>query len=209
VQRLVHVRDVLWYAVNKTDLDRLVIVRDPDGVEPDDFFITTDRAATGAAVASRYADRWSIEVCFRDVKQALGGQDPQTWKRYGPRRTAALSLWLHAATWCWYLQAHPTGQTWIPRPWYRHKTMLQHLYTERRYFSVDPGPTDAVLVAQASGLDAVRVHSLAHLRDAVSSAIEARRAIYIDVPVHHLIDEVPPVSSWQAALAGDTARPSY
>ena len=87
--------------------------------------------------------------------------------------------------------------------------MLQHLYTERRYFSVDPGPTDAVLVAQASGLDAVRVHSLAHLRDAVSSAIEARRAIYIDVPVHHLIDEVPPVSSWQAALAGDTARPSY
>ncbi len=122
MQRLVHVRDVLWYAVNKTDLDRLVIVRDPDGVEPDDFFITTDRAATGAAVASRYADRWSIEVCFRDVKQALGGQDPQTWKRYGPRRAAALSLWLHAATWCWYLQAHPTGQTWIPRPWYRHKT---------------------------------------------------------------------------------------
>lgn len=87
--------------------------------------------------------------------------------------------------------------------------MLQHLYTDRRYFSVDPGPTDAVLVAQASGLDSVRVHSLAHLRDAVLSAIEARRAIYIDVPVHHLIDEVPPVSSWQAALAGDAARPSY
>lgn len=87
--------------------------------------------------------------------------------------------------------------------------MLQHLYTDRRYFSVDPGPTDAVLVAQASGLDGVRVHSLAQLRDAVLSAIEARRAIYIDVPVHHLIDEVPPVSSWQAALAGDAARPSY
>jgi len=87
--------------------------------------------------------------------------------------------------------------------------MLQHLYTDRRYFSVDPGPTDAVLVAQASGLDGARVHSLAQLRDAVSSAIDARRAIYIDVPVHHLIDDVPPVSSWHAALAGDTARPRY
>ena len=62
--RLVLVRDVLWYTVNKRDLLRLVIVRDPDGIEPDDFFITTDRTATGAQVASRYAGRWSIEVCF-------------------------------------------------------------------------------------------------------------------------------------------------
>lgn len=87
--------------------------------------------------------------------------------------------------------------------------MLQHLYTGERYFGVDPGPTDAVLVAQASGLDAVRVHSLAQLQDAASSALESRRAIYIDVPVHHLIDEVPPVSSWHAALGGKTTRPSY
>lgn len=72
VQRLVLVRDVLWYRVNKRDLVRLVIVRDPDGVEPDDFFLTTDRDATGAQTASRYAGRWSIEVCFRDVKQDLG-----------------------------------------------------------------------------------------------------------------------------------------
>lgn len=122
VQRLVLVRDVLWYAVNKRDLVRLVIVRDPDGIEPDDFFITTDTTATGADVASRYAGRWSIEVCFRDVKQHLGGQDPQTWKRHGPERAAALLLWLHATTWCWYLQVHPTGRTWIPRPWHRGKT---------------------------------------------------------------------------------------
>ena len=89
--------------------------------EPDDFFITTDRTATGAQVASRYAGRWSIEVCFRDVKQDLGAQDPQTWKRQGPERAASLSLWLHALTWCWYLDTHPTGGTWITRPWYPHK----------------------------------------------------------------------------------------
>ena len=122
MRRLVLVRDVLWYAVNKRDLLRLVIVRDPDGIEPDDFFITTDRTATGAEVASRYAGRWSIEVCFRDVKQDLGAQDPQTWKRQGPERAASLSLWLHALVWCWYLDTHPTGGTWIIRPWYRHKS---------------------------------------------------------------------------------------
>jgi hypothetical protein len=121
VPRLVHVLDVLWYAVNKTDLVRLVIVRDPTGVQPDDFFVTTDLAAAGAQVASRYAGRWSIEVCFRDVKQALGGENPQSWKRAGPERAAALSLWLHGLTWCWYLEAHPAGDTWIPRPWYRTK----------------------------------------------------------------------------------------
>ena len=121
VERLVYVRDVLWYRVNKHGLVRLVIVRDPDEVEPDDFFITTDTDATGAQVASRYAGRWAIEVCFRDVKQDLGGQNPQSWKRRGPERAAALSLWLHALIWCWYLDTHPTGETWITRPWYPHK----------------------------------------------------------------------------------------
>jgi len=120
--RLVHTRDVLWYRVNKTDLVRLVIIRDPHGVEPDDYFFTTDLAATPAEVATRYATRWAIEVCFRDVKQDLGGQNPQSWKRRGPERAAALSLWLHATIWAWYIQTHPTGGTWTPRPWYRTKT---------------------------------------------------------------------------------------
>ena len=119
--RLVHVRDVLWYQVNKTDLVRLVIVRDPDRDEPDDYFFTTDLTATAADVVERYAARWSIEVCFRDAKQDLGAQHPQSWKRTGPERAAALSLWLHATIWCWYLTSHPTGRTWTPRPWYQAK----------------------------------------------------------------------------------------
>ena len=121
VQRLVHVRDVLWYTVNRHDLLRLVVVRDPAGIEPDDYFITTDLTAGGRDVASRYAGRWSIEVCFRDVKQDLGGEDPQSWKRKGPERAACLSLWLHGLIWCWYLDTHPTGRTWFPRPWYTRK----------------------------------------------------------------------------------------
>jgi hypothetical protein len=121
VERLVYVRDVLWYTVNKRDLIRLVVVRDPAGIEPDDFFFSTDLAATGAEIASRYAGRWAIEVTFRDVKQDLGGENPQSWKRQGPERAAALSLWLHGLVWCWYLDTHPRGATWTTKPWYRHK----------------------------------------------------------------------------------------
>lgn len=120
--RLVYSRDVLWYRVCRTALVRLVIVRDPNGIEPDDFFFSTDLTATPAAIASRYAGRWSIEVTFRDTKQDLGSENPQSWKRQGPERAACLALWLHALTWCWYLQQHPQGGTWIVRPWYPRKT---------------------------------------------------------------------------------------
>ena len=121
IERLAHVRDVLWYHVKKTGLVRLVIVRDPDGIERDDFFVTSDLTNSGAEAASRYAGRRPIEVCFRDVKQDLGGQDPQSWKRQGPERAASLSRWLHALIWCWHIDTHPTGRTWIPRPWYPGK----------------------------------------------------------------------------------------
>ena len=158
--RLIHTRDVLWYRVNKHDLVRLVIVRDPDDVEPDDYFFTTDLHATGADAVARYASRWAIEVCFRDVKQDLGGQNPQTWKRRGPERAAALSLWLHATIWCWYLQTHPTGRTWTPRPWYPHKSTpsfldalaalrrvlwSQRITTMSRSTAEEPKITEAIL----------------------------------------------------------------
>ncbi len=87
--------------------------------------------------------------------------------------------------------------------------MLQHLYTGRRYFGVDPGPIDSVMVAKASGLQAARAHSLADLRVHVAAAIRDHRSVYIDVPVRHMIDDVPPVSSWHAALAGASGRPAY
>ena len=57
----------------------------------------------------------------RDAKQALGGEDPQSWKGEGPARAAALSLWLHTAIWCWYLSTHADTTSWRTRPWYRHK----------------------------------------------------------------------------------------
>ena len=121
VARQLWYRDVLWYRACPRRLVRLVVVRDPTGVQPDDFFITSAPAAQPAAVAAGYAGRWSIEVTNRDAKQALGGEDPQSWKGQGPARAAALSLWLHTASWCWYLTSYADTPSWRIRPWYRHK----------------------------------------------------------------------------------------
>ncbi|MGH3304403.1 MAG: hypothetical protein ACRDOK_22530, partial [Streptosporangiaceae bacterium] len=116
-ERLVTVFDVLWYQVRKDSLVRLVIVRDPAGKEPDGFLLTTDLTASGAEVASRYAGRWPIECCFRQVRPHAGAGHPQTWKRQGPARAIMLAFWLHTAIWCCYLAARDGQPTWRTRPW--------------------------------------------------------------------------------------------
>jgi acetolactate synthase I/II/III large subunit len=87
--------------------------------------------------------------------------------------------------------------------------MLQHLYTDRRYFSVDPGPIDAVVAAQGMGLDAIRVTSLEEFSRALKEGLTSRGPIFIDVPVPDQISLVPPVAPWHAALAGESERPVY
>jgi acetolactate synthase-1/2/3 large subunit len=87
--------------------------------------------------------------------------------------------------------------------------MLQHLYLGQRYFGVDPGPMNYVGVAQAMGLEAIRVNDLDQLRGAVREWLTHRRPTFIDVPVPDQIALTPPVAPWQAALEGATNRPVY
>jgi acetolactate synthase-1/2/3 large subunit len=87
--------------------------------------------------------------------------------------------------------------------------MLQHLYQDKRYFGVDPGPIDAVGVARACGLAAARPRTLDELRSHVERALSARTPLYLDVEVPHMIDVVPQVPAWHRALAGDRTRPVY
>jgi acetolactate synthase I/II/III large subunit len=87
--------------------------------------------------------------------------------------------------------------------------MLQHLYMDRRYFSVDPGWIDAAVVAQGMGLDATRVTNLEEFSGAFKEGLTSRGPIFIDVPVPDQISLVPPVAPWHAALAGETERPVY
>ena len=119
VERLVYTRLVYWDGV----WVRLVIVRDPDGREHDDFFFTTALDACALDVPDHYGGRWSIELTFRDVKQLLGGQEPQCWADQGPARTATLAYWLYALVWTAFLLASPAEQHQAcqPRPWYPQK----------------------------------------------------------------------------------------
>jgi len=123
VLRLVAEYHVLWYKVCKTRPVKLVIVRDPDGAEPDDFFFTTDVTLAPEIVIAQYSGRWSIEDTFRNTKQFLGGQDPQTWKINGPERAAAFSFMVYSLTWIWFIQAKQHKKScWPSWPWYRSKS---------------------------------------------------------------------------------------
>ncbi|TWP32178.1 IS701 family transposase [Leekyejoonella antrihumi] len=79
ITRLVHVRDVLWYQVNRHALVRLVIVRGPNGAQPDDYFVTTDLHATATDVVERYADRWSLWRARHNDHNAEERIMPSAW----------------------------------------------------------------------------------------------------------------------------------
>ena len=120
-KRLVWSRKVLWYKVKPKSAVLLVVCRDPDGKEPDDFFCTTDTNQTAQHVVESYAGRWSIEDTFKNTKQSLGAETPQAWKKYGPERIAHLAFLLYSLVWLWYLQTQGTKRTWQIVPWYPQK----------------------------------------------------------------------------------------
>jgi hypothetical protein len=120
-KRLIYTRKVVWYRVSPKPV-LLVISRDPTGKEKDDFFFTTDLSLTAAEVIGGFADRWSIEDTFKNTKQFIGGQEPQTWKGKGPERAAALSLWLYSAIWLWYLGQKSKRRYFFVQPWYAGKS---------------------------------------------------------------------------------------
>lgn len=88
--------------------------------------------------------------------------------------------------------------------------MLQHLFMGERYFQVDPGPIDPVLVAQGMGLSAHHVESVAQLEEHARASLDldTPTVLHVKVPEHK--DCPPPVAPWQRALADGTAtRPVY
>jgi hypothetical protein len=59
---------VLWYRVSHQPV-LLVICRDPQGKEKDDYFFTTDATMTAAEVIGGYGDGWVIEKVFLRFEQ--------------------------------------------------------------------------------------------------------------------------------------------
>ncbi len=104
-ERQVATLPVSWYPHHVARQILLVFVRDcadPDAVT---VFFTTDLTRTGPELVRTYVLRWPIEVIFHDVKQYLGGEDPQSWVDPAPDRNVALGFLTYTLVWTWIGQA--------------------------------------------------------------------------------------------------------
>lgn len=112
-----------WYRGAGEQLGRVVIVRMDNGAILMRAFFCTDGERSAEDVLLTYAGRWSIEVCFRDIKQFLGFGDSCARKQAAVERVAPfvayaytiLVLWFANGVWMTQLAAFPI------RPWYKHK----------------------------------------------------------------------------------------
>jgi hypothetical protein len=119
--RLVYACQVLWYQVCKDRPVLLVICRDPEGKEKDDFFFTTDLSLAPETVVSEYANRWGIEDTFRNLKQVLGTEEPQCWQGEGPHKAIAMGCFLYGFTWLTYILHGHAREPIQTTPWYADK----------------------------------------------------------------------------------------
>jgi len=113
----------LWYNSAGTIPLRIVVVRDPKGRRKDDCFFSTDPALDVQTLLETYAQRWSLEVAFRDSKQTLGLERSQARTRNAVQRTGPFAFVTYTLTVAWFSRC---GHLAYPHrlqhmPWYRHK----------------------------------------------------------------------------------------
>jgi acetolactate synthase-1/2/3 large subunit len=80
--------------------------------------------------------------------------------------------------------------------------MLQHLYHERQYYSVDFSQDSGyAAVARGFGLEAIEVNDPRNLDGAIRQGLQTRGPVFIDVKTLAEPEETPPVAKWQADAA--------
>jgi hypothetical protein len=112
-----------WYRGAGARVGRLVIVHCAQGAITMRAFFCTDCERDALDILMTYAGRWSIEVCFRDLKQQMGFADSSARKQAAVERVAPfvafaytlLVLWFADTVWMTPLATPPI------RPWYTHK----------------------------------------------------------------------------------------
>jgi len=114
----------LWYVALRDQPVRIAIVRDPSGRRRDEAFFCTDLTAGVGFILQSYAHRWTLEVAFRDGKQHLGFEDPQSQTAQAVRRTAPMAFIVYDLVLLWAANRARQGKCveWVERPWYRRKS---------------------------------------------------------------------------------------
>lgn len=134
----------LWYGTWRTDVIRVVLVRDTTTKATptsgyDLALVTTDLTSAPEQIITRYAARWSVEVTFFDAKNILGVGQARNRVRKAVERTVPFGLICHSILILWYA-LHGHDQTDLTHrranaPWYTTKTepsTLDMLTTVRR-----------------------------------------------------------------------------
>ena len=113
----------LWYNSAGARLLSIVVVHDPSGKRRDDCFFTTDLSMKPTGIVETISNRWALEVTFRDAKQSLGFEEPQSRTRKAVERTAPMAFVLYGLTVLWYAEhGEALREKWfVKRPWYRKK----------------------------------------------------------------------------------------
>jgi hypothetical protein len=131
--------DALWYSSAGPRLLRIVVVRDPAHRRHDDCFFSTDRTLPPPEILTTFSRRWPLEVCFRDVKQFLGFEDPQNRVSHATQRTAPLIFYIYDLVVIWYAQSgyQLAPQSTLQRFWYKQKnsTSFEDLLRTLRWAS--------------------------------------------------------------------------
>jgi DDE superfamily endonuclease len=118
--------DALWYPSAGQQLLRIVVVRDPSGRRRDDCFFSLDRTLNATQILEIFSRRWPLEVCFRDVKQFLGFEDPQNRVAKATTRTAPLIFFIYDLVLLWYAHSghQLANRSQLKRLWYPQKTSI-------------------------------------------------------------------------------------
>jgi hypothetical protein len=115
-----------WYRACGARLLRVVVVRVQTGSIGIRVFFCTDATLSVREILEGYAERWAIEVCFRDLKQYLGFADSSARKQAAVERVAPFVGFSYTILVLWFARgAHLTPFATPPlRPWYPHKQGL-------------------------------------------------------------------------------------
>ena len=81
---------------------------------------------------------------------------------------------------------------------------LQHLYHDRRYFSVDFNRIDYKSIAEGFGLRGYHVEDPADLQHTLQEALACGRPAFVNVVTEPQMSETPPVATWERTVATQT-----
>jgi len=115
----------LWHSAFGTRPVTVVLIRDKAQTGYDLALVSTDAAASAAAIIERYAARWSVEVAIEDSKQIFAAGQARNRTARAVERTIPFQLACQAIVVTWYATAgHDPADVDDHRaraPWYTTK----------------------------------------------------------------------------------------